>query len=417
MKIDLAMRKRLKVLVLAQYFSPDMGGGSTRVTNVVKGLIQNSCDVTVVAAFPHYPHGKVPANYRHKAVVPERFGNAKVYRVWIPALAHSSPLKRVILHLCFVVSSMFALPFVGKGDVVWGANPNLFSFFPSFVYGVVKHVPIVRNVDDLWPEVFYELGYMKSNFSRKMLDFLAWLSYVVPVALTPISEGYKRSIVAKYGISPDKVHAIEVGVDDVKPLINVSGNQKDRFVVMYSGVLGFGYDFDVVLEAARLLSKNGNIAFVIRGVGEREPELKKKISEYGLRNVILDTRFLPKEELVPLLSSANVFMLPMASMSSVDLGLPTKVFEYQTYGKPIICISAGEPARYVEFTGSGLIVKPKDADGFAEAVIRLYNDWELDTQLGLRGRRYVSENLTAERIGERMLEVFAGAVKDNCNVR
>ena len=78
------MCKRLKVLVLAQYFEPDMGGGSTRATNIVKGMLRNGCDVTVVAAFPHYPHGKVPANCRHKAIVPEKFGSAQVYRVWIP---------------------------------------------------------------------------------------------------------------------------------------------------------------------------------------------------------------------------------------------------------------------------------------------------------------------------------------------
>jgi glycosyltransferase involved in cell wall biosynthesis len=396
----------LKVLVLAQYFSPDMGGGSTRATNVVNGLLSSGCDVTVVAAFPHYPHGKVPSQYNCKAIVSERFGAAKVYRVWIPALPHSSPLKRIVLHFCFLVSSLFALPFVGKVDVVWGANPNLFSFFPSFAYGLVKRVPTVRNVDDLWPEVFYELGYVKSKFAWKVLDFLAWVSYVVPAAVTPISEGYKCSIVAKYGLSPDKVHVIEVGVDMVEPL-SVDGNSKGRFVVMYSGVLGLGYDFDVVLEAARLLSQNDDIVFFIRGVGEMAPRLKKAISEFGLRNVVLDTRFLAKDELVALLGSADVFVLPMAAMSFVDLGLPTKVFEYQAYGKPIICVSGGEPARYVESTKSGLIVKPRDASGFAEAVIRLYKDRKLGAELGQNGWCHVSTNLTAEKIGGRMYEVLA----------
>jgi glycosyltransferase involved in cell wall biosynthesis len=400
------MRNPLRVLVLAQYFFPDMGGGSTRATNVVNGLHRKDCDVTVVAAFPHYPHGKVPSRYKRKAIVTERFGNVKVFRVWIPALPHSSPINRVILHLCFVFSSLFALPFVGKVDVVWGANPNLFSFFPSFVYGVVKRVPIVRNVDDLWPEVFYELEYVKSKFARKVLDFLAWLSYVVPAAITPISTGYKRNIVSKYGVSPKKVHVIEVGVDDVKSL-SPNKSLKDRFVVMYSGVLGLGYDFDVVLEAARFLNKNGNIVFVIRGVGELAPRLKKRISESDLRNVFLDTRFLAKDELVALLGSADVFVLPMADMSIVELGLPTKIFEYQAYGKPIICVSGGEPARYVEASGSGLIVKPRDADGFAEAVTRLYTDRRFAAELGMNGREHVSEHLTSEKIGEQMLKVIS----------
>jgi colanic acid biosynthesis glycosyl transferase WcaI len=406
------MNKSFNVLVLAQYFSPDMGGGSTRASNVVKGLLSNGCDVSVVAAFPHYPHGKVSSKYKRKAIVPERFVSAKVFRVWIPALPHSNPLNRIILHLCFVFSSLFALPFVGKTDVVWGANPNLFSFFPSFIYGAVKRKPIVRNVDDLWPEVFYELGYVKPKFARKVLDFLAWLSYTVPAAITPISMGYKRSIVAKYGVSPDKIYVIEVGVEDVKPL-SVYGNSKDKFVIMYSGVLGLGYDFEVILEAARFLDKNDHIVFVIRGVGEMVPRLKKAISEFGLRNVILDTRFLPRDELVALLSSADVFVLPMLSMSFVDLGLPTKIFEYQSYGKPIICVSSGEPARYIKSTKSGLIVKPNDGRGFADAVVRLYTDRPIGAEFGLNGREYVSKYLTSEKLGERMYNVLLSCKAKN----
>jgi len=400
------MSESLKVLVLAQYFSPDMGGGSTRASNVVKGLLCKGCEVTVVAAFPHYPHGNVSKKYRGKAVVSERFGVAKVFRVWIPSLPHSSPLKRLVLHFCFCVSSLFALPFVGNVDVVWGANPNLFSFVPSFIYGATKRVPIVRNVDDLWPEVFYELGYVKSKFAQKVLDFLAWLSYVVPAAITPISEGYKRSIVAKYGISPEKIHVIEVGVDHVKTL-NSGKNLNTKFTVIYSGVLGLGYDFDVVLEAAQFLAEKEDIVFVIRGVGEKAPGLKKAIIERGLGNVVLDTHFLPKDELAALLESADAFVLPMADMSFVDLGLPTKVFEYQAYGKPIVCISGGEAARYVESTKSGLIVKPSDVSGFADAVMTLYNDRLVGAELGINGQNYVAAFLTSQQVGARMYKLFS----------
>jgi len=107
------------------------------------------------------------------------------------------------------------------------------------------------------------------------------------------------------------------------------------------------------------------------------------------------------------LGSADVFVLPMASASFVDEGLPTKVFEYQAYGKPIVCVSGGEPARYVAATGSGLVVKPKDAHGFADAVVRLYRDRKFAAELGWNGWQHVSENLTAEKIGEHMYEVLA----------
>jgi glycosyltransferase involved in cell wall biosynthesis len=395
----------MKVLVLAQYFPPDIGGGSARASNVVKGLRSRGCEMKVIAAFPHYPHGDVSAKYRGKPIVSEWFNGVKVLRVWVPSLPHNSVVNRVVLHLCFVFSSLFALPFVGGVDVVWAANPNLFGFYSAVVYGFVKRKPIVRNVDDLWPEVFYELGYVKSRLAKKLLDFMAWLSYVVPAAITPISHGYKRIIVEKYRIHAEKVHVVEVGVDRVGPF-NLNEGKKGRFVVMYSGVLGLGYDFDVVLEAAKILRENDDVIFVIRGVGELAPRLRNRISALGLGNVVLDTNFLPKDKLSALLGSADVFVLPMGTMSFVDLGLPTKVFEYQAYGKPIICVSGGEPARYIESTKSGLVVKPRDVSGFAETVIRLYKDRQTGLKLGMNGREYVSEHLTSKKIGERMYRLF-----------
>ena len=54
----------MRVLVLAQYFPPDMGGGSTRASNVIEGLLGKGCEIKVVAAFPHYPNGNIPKHYR-----------------------------------------------------------------------------------------------------------------------------------------------------------------------------------------------------------------------------------------------------------------------------------------------------------------------------------------------------------------
>lgn len=368
---------------------------------MVKGLLKKNCDVTVVAAFPHYPYGNVPERYKRKAIVGERFGDAKVYRTWIPALPHKGLVNRLALHFCFIISSLFALPFVRDFEVVWGANPNLFSFFPSLIYGIIKRVPIIRNVDDLWPEVWYELGYVKPKIARKILNFLTYISYVIPTIITPISEGYKRVITSKYRIPSEKVHVIEVGIDIGKS-VNAIKCLKNNFTVMYSGDLGLGYNFDIVLECAKNLQSNKEILFVIRGVGEAATGLKKRISELSLSNLVLDDRYLPKNELNIVLDSADVFVLPMADISFVEQGLPTKVFEYQSYGKPIICVSNGEASKYVTETRSGLVIKPKNKDAFTDAVVKLYTNRQLANELGFNGHEYVSKYLTVDKIGEKM---------------
>jgi len=401
----------MKVLAISQYFPPDIGGSSTRAFNAAVGLHKKGCNVKVVTAFPHYPHGKVSRIYRKKALQLEEMDGIKLIRVWIPALPHNSIVNRVLLHLSFITSSLFALPFVGKVDVIWAANPNLFSFLPALIYSFVERKPIVRNVDDLWPEVFYDLKISQSRLLKKLLEFLAWLSYTVPSAITPISPAYKPRIIEKYKIDKNKIHVIEVGVTDAIAQSPSQKKDKDRFVVMYSGILGVGYDFENVLKAAELLKGQNDVLFVIRGIGECEFDIRRAVKRLKLDNVKLDTSFLSKSQLVCVLNSADVFLLPMRQAGAVEEGLPTKIFEYQALGKPIICSSQGEPAAYINLTRSGLVVQPGDSEALVQAIWRLYNDEKLAHELGLSGYKNVCQNLTSERIGERLYTVFVSVMR------
>jgi glycosyltransferase involved in cell wall biosynthesis len=172
-----------------------------------------------------------------------------------------------------------------------------------------------------------------------------------------------------------------------------------------------GYDFEIVLKAAHLLREHKDIEFVIRGMGEREREIRKMTEKLELANVRIDTRYLSRQELLSVLSSADVFLLPMKQANAVDEGLPTKVFEYEVLGKPIICSSKGEPAAYIRSVKSGLVVDPGDHEGLAAAILKLYRDRKLASELGANGYRSIHKSLTSEKIGDRLYAVFASAMQ------
>ena len=103
---------------------------------------------------------------------------------------------------------------------------------------------------------------------------------------------------------------------------------------------------------------------------------------------------------------ADIFLLPMKKLKSADEGLPTKIFEYQALGKPIICCSNGESAQYIESTKSGIVVSPGNPKALADGVSRLYQDEVLTWELGANGQKYVNQNMTVEKIGERVSNLF-----------
>jgi glycosyltransferase involved in cell wall biosynthesis len=288
-------------------------------------------------------------------------------------------------------------------------NPNLFSFLPSLLCHYIRRREIIRNVDDLWPELFYELGIVKSNFVKKILDYFALQSYKIPKMIVPVSEGYVNTIMTKYNIPKSKISVIEHGVDTKKFFPGIRTNNKHQKIIMYSGAINIGYDFNLILDCAKIL-ENKNIKFIIRGTGDLIKHIEKKIHENSLSNVILDTVLVDSKKLVEILNSADLFLLPMSELKGIDIGLPTKILEYQAMGKPIVCISNNEAARYIKKTKSGLVTNSRNPKIMADLILQLINDENLSKELAQNGLNNIKNNLSLEQIGARFLQIIKNSL-------
>ena len=399
----------MHVLVLAQYFPPDMGGGATRAYNAVKGLMLNGCRVTVVAAFPHYPKGEIPKQYIWKLLKVEFFEDVKIVRTFVPPLASKGLIRRIILFVSFMLSSLFALPIVSKVDVIWAANPNILSFFPAIVYGLIKKCHVTLNVDDLWPEDMYDLKLIKKDsFISKVAEFLAKLAYHKARLITPISPGYVSVITEKYGINKEKICVVRGGVDlKTFKVENGEGREdKNKFIVLYSGAFSVAYDFDQVLNVAKLL-ENEDVEIVLQGQGELLNSIKRRVEMLKLKNVKIIDKVLTRREVAELLSQADALLLPLKDFGRPYLGISTKLYEYQAAGKPIICCAEGQPAEYIKVTNSGIVVKPRDHKALLEAILYLKKNENIAKKMGESGRHYVEDNVSIDKIGSKMTEVFS----------
>jgi glycosyltransferase involved in cell wall biosynthesis len=398
--------KPLRVLVIAQYYPPDMGGGATRAYNVVKGMMLHETQVVVVAAFPHYPHGNVPKEYRWKLFKIEWHEGAKIIRTFVPPLPSKGLAYRLILAISFVISSLLALPIVRKVDIIWATNPNIISFFPALVYGLVKGAPVALNVDDLWPEDIYSFNLLKPrSFLAKIAETMARIAYHKASIITPISPGYISIICGRYGVDPRKIEVVRAGVNVSKFRPYPTKRHNEKFIVLYSGAFSVAYDFEQVLKAAKLL-ENENVEFILQGGGEVAPYLKSMVEELRLRNVRIMDKILSRDEVAKLLSEADALILPLRDFGRPYLGISSKLYEYQAVGKPIICCAEGQPAKYVKETFSGIVIRPGDHEALASAVLYLKGSPELAKELGENGRRYVEENISLENIGREMVQLL-----------
>jgi len=394
----------LNVLVVAQYFPPDLGGAATRAFNLAKGLALNGCRVTVVAAFPHYPHGKIPSEYRWVPLKVEWMGKVKVIRTLMPPVKSEGFFKRLVLIGFFAFSALFALPFVGKVDAVWTS-----SWIPGLVYGRLKRVPVALNEDDLTLEDLVDLKLIdEDSLVLRVAEWVYRFFLVKADVVTPISPGYVETLAKKYCVEKNRIHVVRGGVDLAVFKPNVSKRRSgEKFVVLYSGAFSVAYDFEQIFKAAKIVEElDGDVEFVVQGKGEFLCSMLSKVNELNVKNVKIVDRLLSRAEVAELLNEAGILVLPLAAYKKPYRGMSSKLYEYQAVGKPIICCSRGLPAVYVKETNSGLAVYPGDYEALAKAVIELKENPRLAQLMGENGRKYVETEASIEAVGLKMKEIF-----------
>jgi glycosyltransferase involved in cell wall biosynthesis len=269
----------------------------------------------------------------------------------------------------------------------------------------VKRCPLILNVDDLWPESLFDLGLEQNSILARVGEPLARIAYHKVSALTPISPGYIETLTRKYKIPIDQIHVVKAGVDLAQFRIE-KALRDDNFLGLYIGAFSPAYDFNQLIMAASILRDYDDIKIVVQGAGELASYLKQEVTHSKLKNISIVEKILSRKQVAEALSKADVLFLPLSGLESIELGISSKLYEYQAASKPIICCSSGHPGQYIRETNSGIVIRPGNYKEIAKTIIKLKNEPEFAATLGENGRRYVEDNLSLQAIGTEILEVF-----------
>lgn len=166
--------------------------------------------------------------------------------------------------------------------------------------------------------------------------------------------------------------------------------------VLFFGRLEEYKGLDLLLAAFELLkNRRVSIALTLSGRGDLSAEFLRTARELG---VIIDRRWIPPQEVCPLLGTADVLVLPYVAASQsgvVSLGLGV--------GLPLVVTNVGGLPEYVEDGVSGFVVAPS-AEAIADALKRYADDRTLVAHHGeeslKRGRGMFSWEEGARRLVE-----------------
>ena len=388
----------MRVLFISQYYSPEVGGGPTRVTGLAENLVKLGHAVTVITGFPNYPSGVISPEYRGRFFLEESINGVRVLRTWLFTSQKKTKARRLLTYLTFAFSATLrALLVRGDSDVIFASSPPLFVGIPALVLSKVKNIPYVFDVRDLWPEIAVHLGQLSGDsIAARVAERLEMLLYSSARQVSVVTRG-KREKLLRRGVPSNKVFVLSNGVDDdfltlPDGLIKRAdlGFADQDFIVTYAGTVGLAQGIEILVDAATRLRNNPRIKFLIIGEGVEKPVLMDRVNAARLDTV----RFLPlqpKYKMPSLLRISDIAFVPLKSHVLTD-SVPSKLYEYLGVGCPVILAARGDSGELVREAEAGIIVEPGNVEHLVETLTYLFEHREILAQYGENGRAYVREN-------------------------
>lgn len=144
-------RTSLRIVLLSQYFAPEIGATQTRMQSFAEYLAGRGHQVTVITEFPNHPIGVIPERYRGRLLVDDRSNPYRVVRVWVRASHEKTQATRMAFYLSYMAFATAVSPLVRRADVVLATTPPLFTGMAGLMIARMKRAPFVLDVRDLWP--------------------------------------------------------------------------------------------------------------------------------------------------------------------------------------------------------------------------------------------------------------------------
>jgi glycosyltransferase involved in cell wall biosynthesis len=181
----------------------------------------------------------------------------------------------------------------------------------------------------------------------------------------------------------------------------------NKFVVLYLGDTNIRRGLQTAIRATELLSKKiANFKLVIVGQNTTDSILKEETKKLNLESFI-DFEGWQDVSLFPsYIVASNICISPLYRSIQHDVAYANKIFQYMSFGKPILVSNAIAQKEIVERVHSGLVHEEKNKDDFSSKVLELYQNKEKAEELGKNGKLFIENEFSWELTSQALVKLY-----------
>jgi glycosyltransferase involved in cell wall biosynthesis len=295
--------------------------------------------------------------------------------------------------------------------VIQGCNPpdDIFLVALPFKLFGVKYI---FDHHDANPELYLS-KYDKKGMFYKIQVWLEKMTYRFSDVVMATNASYRDLAVTRGGIAPEDVFVVRNG-PDLETFRALPPNPALKYgkphLVGYVGNMSTQEGLDILLDVALHVVNLGrrDVHFTCVGGGPGLPGLRKMTKDKGLDEMFNFTGRVPDQELLEVLSTADVCVNPDKPCEMNDISTMIKIMEYMALGKPIVQFDLKE-GRFSAKEASLYSDNGNQVSDFATKILWLIDNPDERQRMGEFGRKRVQEELAWEYSVRSLLAAYEKA--------
>lgn len=411
----------MNILLIHQYFLEEDDPGGSRWNEFTRVWTEQGHTVTVIGGMMHYNGNEKIAAYKGRYFVNKQQGAVNVWRCHVSESYNKSFIGRLWGYFSFMFSSLYAGLFKAKGkfDVVIVTSPPLFVGVSGYLVSLLRGMPFLFEVRDLWPESAIDTGVLTNKLIIKLAYGVERFIYKRAKLINVLTPAFYNTLRDKKNIPERKLIQISNAADFSlsEQLLNSFDRDQfrkehdldGRFVITYVGAHGVANHLEQVLDAGEVLSDT-NVLFLLIGQGMEKDRLKKMAKDRNITNV----RFLdavPKADVFRYILASELGASVLKRVDTFKTVYSNKTFDYMSCKKPILMAIDGVSRELVEAAGAGTYVEPENIQEYNRIIRAYLENPEQLIKEGESGYRFAKLNFDREVLAKKYLEHIKGIIK------
>ena len=358
----------MKVLVVSQYFYPE----NFRINDLVLELKKRNHEVTVLTGKPNYPQGEYYSGYSFKGNDNEIWNDVEIIRVPLRA-RKTGAFNLMRNYLSFVWHANKKAKKINKDfDIIYVFEVSPITVaLPAIKLKKILNIPVIMNVQDLWPENIVAVTRINNAFIISIVDKLVNYIYKHCDLLLCASPSFVERI-TKRGIDQSKVKYWPQYSIVSKSNLDSSIFNNGKFNITFTVNIGEAQGIDIAIQAADKL-RNENIHWNFIGNGRSKEKMELLVKKLNLESCISFYEFIEENKIPQYLESSDAALLILKPDPIFEMTIPAKLQTYLSCGVPILGCVNGEGKKIIEDAHCGIISQEISVESLVKATKELIN--------------------------------------------